>query len=281
MDDFCVFILSYQRPDKVFTYDTLIKNGFTGKIFIIVDDNDKYINEYYSKFKEKVIVFNKNNIKNDFDLMDNFDNYNCVVYARNACWKIAENLGIKYFLQLDDDYTRFAYKKNEKDENINAVTIKNLDNVFKFFLDFFKSINAYSVAFSQFGDFIGGTKGNAVKNPRFRKCMNSFFCSKDRKFKFFGTLNEDVNVYTLYGSQGKLFLTLYDIALDQKTTQKNSGGLTDIYLEEGTYVKSFYSVMCMPSSVKISCMKTKHDRLHHLIKWNNTVPCIIDEIYKK
>ena len=32
-------------------------------------------------------------------------------------------------------------------------------------------------------------------------------------------------------------------SLLQKETQSNSGGLTDIYLELGTYVKSFYSVI--------------------------------------
>lgn len=46
-------------------------------------------------------------------------------------------------------------------------------------------------------------------------------------------------------------------------------------------VKSFYSVMISPSSVKINLMGNKHKRMHHVISWNNTVPKIIKESYKK
>ncbi|MCK2620993.1 hypothetical protein MZE52_22450, partial [Escherichia coli] len=40
-DDFCAFILTHGRPDKVLTYRTLRRAGYTGKIFIVVDDEDK------------------------------------------------------------------------------------------------------------------------------------------------------------------------------------------------------------------------------------------------
>ena len=29
-----------------------------------------------------------------------------IVYARNACFDLAKDLGITYFIQLDDDYDR-------------------------------------------------------------------------------------------------------------------------------------------------------------------------------
>ena len=44
--------------------------------------------------------------------------------------------------------------------------------------------------------------------------------------------------------------------------------------------KSFYSVICMPSSVKVSMMG-KNKRLHHNIEWNNTAPKIIAERFRK
>ncbi|MEW3551668.1 hypothetical protein MZV21_26770 [Escherichia coli] len=37
-DDFCAFILTHGRPDKVLTYRTLRRAGYTGKIFIVVDE---------------------------------------------------------------------------------------------------------------------------------------------------------------------------------------------------------------------------------------------------
>jgi thioester reductase-like protein len=71
------------------------------------------------------------------------------------------------------------------------------------------------------------------------------------------------------------------VQLTQAATQKTSGGMTDAYLQYGTYCKSFTTVMMMPSSVKVSMLVTTNQRLHHSISWINTVPMIINERYKK
>ncbi len=39
------------------------------------------------------------------------------------------------------------------------------------------------------------------------------------------------------------------IANLRDSTQQTTGGMTEAYQENGTYVKSFYSVMHMPSAV--------------------------------
>lgn len=80
-----------------------------------------------------------------------------------------------------------------------------------------------------------------------------------------------------------MFLTYTDIVIEQVQTQKNKKGLTDIYLDLGTYVKSFYSVMCCPSCVTINMMDgtKKTMRLHHNASWNNCTPKIISDRYKK
>lgn len=137
------------------------------------------------------------------------------------------------------------------------------------------------LALAQNGDFIGGAAGGIADSYKIkRKAMNSLICSIHRRVTFLGRINEDVNSYTLLGSRGKLFMTVNQIALHQLTTQANTGGMTDIYLDNGTYVKSFYSVIAMPSSVKISMMGDKRPRLHHRVKWKNTVPRILSENVK-
>ena len=55
----------------------------------------------------------------------------------------------------------------------------------------------------------------------------------------------------------------------------------DIYLNMGTYVKSFYSVMYAPSCVKISTLGTANKRIHHLVEWDYCVPRIIEDKYQK
>ena len=278
MNNFAAFILTHGRPDNVKTYKTLKKCGYTGKIYLICDDEDTKLDEYKEKFKN-VLVFNKDEVKKNIDVADNFNKRNVILYARNVCFDFAEKLGLDYFLELDDDYTNFEFKYIEGDK-LKSKKIKDLDYIFNLMLEYLETTNALTVAFGQGGDFVGGAQG-CIKDGTKRKAMNSFFCKTKNKFKFIGSINEDVNTYTLLGSQGKLFLTILDIALEQLQTQSNKGGMTETYLDSGTYLKSFYSVMIMPSAVKIGLMGNKNMRIHHKIDWNRCVPKIINEKYKK
>ena len=140
---------------------------------------------------------------------------------------------------------------------------------------------AATVAFAQGGDFVGGLDGGNFKKGLLRKAMNSLFCRTDRPIDFRGTMNEDVTTYTTLGSRGRLFFTLCNMCVIQIPTQSLDGGMTESYLETGTYVKTFYSVMAMPSCIKVSMMYTKHKRIHHRIDWECCVPKIINEKYRK
>lgn len=281
MIDFCVFILTHGRPRKQYTYNSLKKQGYTGKIYLIIDNEDKTAEKYYELYKNEIIMFDKKKMAEKFDEADNFNDRRSIVYARNACFEIAKKLKIKYFIQLDDDYTVFNYKATGK-YYYTEKPIKNLDRIFEIMLEYYKKIPALSIALAQNGDYIGGKyseKSNSVTATR--KCMNTFICTTDREYKFIGRINEDVNVYTCYGSRGEIFLTLRNIAIIQKQTQHNDGGMTEIYIDNGTYIKSFYTVMYCPSFVKINLMGTENKRLHHMVKWNNAVPKIISEKHRK
>lgn len=278
--DFAAFILTHGRPDRVYTYDELRKSGYTGRVVIVVDNEDKTLENYKSRFGEQVYVFDKAAIAKTMDEGDNFNDRRAIIYARNASFDIARDLGIKYFIQLDDDYTHFRHKMDDKENYSGGIRILDLDRVFDAMLDYYVSTPFLSIAMAQGGDFVGGELGSAWHKPK-RKCMNSFICSTDRPFKFFGRVNEDVNTYTNLGSRGGLFLTIMKVALQQKQTQSNAGGMTEMYQASGTYVKTFYSVMYQPSSVKVNTLGSKFDRIHHRITWKHTVPVILSEEYKK
>lgn len=280
--EFAAFILTHGRPNNVITYTTLRKHGYTGDIYIICDNEDSTLDEYIKIYGDKVIIFDKLEISRTFDQADNFEDRRSIVYARNASFSIAEKLGVKYFWQLDDDYTSFSYRVKQGNKLLH-LKLDNLDEVLKRFIEYFKNTpKLHSIAFAQGGDFIGGVESCIVKSPiGKRKAMNSFICDVDRPFKFRGRINEDVNTYTQGASTGLLFLTVYNVMLNQKQTQSNAGGMTDIYKLNGTYVKSFYSVIFQPSSVKVSVINgTSNTRIHHRIKWRYTVPHILREEVK-
>ena len=284
--DFAALILTHGRSNSVVTYNTLRRQGYSGRIVLMVDDEDPQIDAYRKKFDDQVVVFSKQAAIDMTDSGDNFGKRNSVVYARNYTFTVAKELGLKYFLELDDDYTQFRYTfDNDRNYITRNIEIKSLDGVIEAMLDFFIESGATSIAMSQGGDFIGGEKSQLSKLERrgkfSRKVMNSFFCDVDKPFKFMGRINEDVNLYAENGRRGELFITVPRIRLEQKQTQANDGGLTDIYLDLGTYVKSFYSVMYAPSCVKIAEMGVTARRLHHRLSWKNTCPLIIPEEYKK
>lgn len=280
LNDFCVFILSHGRPDNIYTYKTLKKHGYTGPIYIIIDNEDSTIKEYKKLYKDKVIVFDKLAVSKTVDEGDNFNDRRVILYARNACFDIAKKLGYEYFIELDDDYKYFRYKTNDKFDFVADLYVLNLNRIFEILLNFYKAIPAASIAIAQGGDFIGGEKAHKGFRLK-RKCMNSFICSTKRPFKFIGRINEDVNTYTNLGARGCLFLTITLLYLYQPDTQSNKGGMTDIYLNSGTYIKSFYTVMYAPSCTKVQLMPSKYPRLHHSISWDNAVPMIIREKHKK
>lgn len=279
-NNFAVLILSHGRPDRVYTLNTLKKCGYTGKYYIVIDNEDSSEAEYKKLYGKSVIVFDKLDISKRYDTGDNFKDRRTVFYARNACFEIAMDLGLDYFLELDDDYTSFEYRKPEGGKLL-VTSCKQLDRLFSDMLEFLDRTGALTVALAQGGDFIGGAESSFWIKGLHRKAMNTFFCKVTDPIEFVGRVNEDVNTYVTRGIRGDILLTVSDAGIVQKGTQSNSGGMTDVYLDSGTYLKSFYSVMYAPSCVKIGVIRSIHERIHHRISWNNCTPKIINERWKK
>jgi hypothetical protein len=276
-DDFAIFILTHGRADNVQTFKALRKFGYTGKIFIVIDDEDASADAYRKAFGDAVLVFSKREIAEHFDEGDNFNDRRSVFYARNACWALARQVGVRYFMECDDDYTSF-YLRSDRRGDGSHVRAECLDLVITAMLDFLIATPALSVAMSQGGDQIAGPGGVTI-----RKAMNTFICDVERPFAFVGRVNEDVNTYTSLSRVGGLFLTIPRIEVIQSQTQSNPGGMTELYLDTGTYLKSFYSVMYCPSSVKISGLYyfASKMRIHHRIHWPTTAAQIVREAHRK
>ena len=155
-NDFCVFILSYKRANNMCTIDSLLRANYTGKYYIILGNDDPTINEYIDKYgKDKIIIFDKEEQARLTDACDNFDKRKVILYARNFCFDIAKQLGYKYFLELDDDYTNFRYRY-EEDGQFRTCYVREFDELVDIMIDFLDTTNAHTVAFGQSGDYIGG-----------------------------------------------------------------------------------------------------------------------------
>lgn len=273
---FAVFILTHGRPHDVVTFTTLRDSGYTGRIYLLVDNEDATVPTYVEKFgAENVIIFDKAEIAKTTDAADTTGDRRSTVFARNASFQIARDIGLDYFLQLDDDYKDFQYRY-KRSGILYCLSVKNMNDVVTAMLDLLDDTNAATVAFSQGGDHLGGAS-TFEKLKTKRKAMNSFFLRTHNPIKFSGRLNDDVNAYVTLGARGQLFFTLLRLQLVQGRTQETPGGLTDVYRAGGTYVKSFYTIIMAPSCVSLVMMGQSHRRLHHRVQWNNAVPKIISE----
>ena len=273
-DNFAAFILSHGRADNMLTLNALKECGYTGKWYIIIDNEDEQGELYKERFgSEHVIVFDKLEESKKCDTCDTpFAKRNVILFARNASFGIAKDLGLDYFIELDDDYTTFRYRYIEGG-SLKTSYVTDMDSVMEAMLDFLDESGSLTVAMSQTGDFIGGAGCCMLRDGHYlhRKAMNSFFCRTDRPFKFIGRVNEDVNTYLTLGSRGNLFFTFAQMSLNQAATQqsKGGGGMTTTYLDQGTYTKTFYTVMMMPSCTKVSIIGYRDFRMHHCVDWEH------------
>lgn len=146
-NDFAVFILTHGRADNVVTVPAIKKAGYTGKIYFIIDDEDEQAEEYKKNFgADRVIIFDKQAAYDRADTMDNFNDHRAIIYARNECWRIAEELGLKYFLMLDDDYKSIDYRY-EEDGKLKYKPSHDFDRVFEDMIQFLEVSGADTVAF--------------------------------------------------------------------------------------------------------------------------------------
>lgn len=274
------FILTHGRPDKVHTYNLLQRINFQGDIHILIDNEDTTAAEYIKKFgKNRVHIFDKLAESKQFDTADLSEDRRAIVYARNASQRIAKQLGYQYIWQLDDDYSAISWRK-AVGTTLKSRIIKDINGLLDATMNWMETSGAKTVAFAQGGDSMGALDSTRWREEVLRKAMNSFIINLDNPIKFVGRLNEDVNAYTLGGSRGDLYFTLMKVQITQPTTQQNKGGMTDVYLSSGTWVKSFYTVMMCPSAVKVRRMG-KYTRYHHKIYGNNVYPKILSHVWQK
>lgn len=279
--DFCVFILTHGRADNVMTYNKVRKHGYTGRIYLVVDDEDTQLPRYKELYGDKVLVFSKEEASALFDPMDNFNEKRTITFARTYAFELAKQVGVRYFIELDDDYHSFTFRFT-KEREFKERNTYSLDAIFDILIDFMKATPTQTIAMAQGGDFIGGAQGLCgEKIFLHRKAMNSFICDVERPFTFRGTFNEDVNTYLRLGNTGSLFFTNNMVCVHQGVSQQNKGGITEAYKRFGTYVKSFYSVMTNPTAVKVAVMGDTDKRIHHKVLWRHAVPKIVSEDWKK
>ena len=277
--DFAVFILSHGRADTISTYRALRDGGYTGRTYVVIDNEDNQEELYRQKFGDDIIQFDKRDYLEKTDLGDLDTDRRIGVFARNFIQDEAKRLGYKFHLQLDDDVHGFTYRFAQG-KVLRALHCSHLDEVFSGMVEYMKETPITSLSFALSAYNMGGVDGS-IKDGMTRKTMTTFLMRADDVQYFHMRMNDDITTSLINGMRGKLYYSYLPIEVEVDKTQVKAGGMTDIYQKNGTYRKSFYSVMCCPSCVKVSAMGITDYRIHHTISWNNAVPKLLSERWCK
>jgi len=266
-----ICILSFRRADILYkrTYKLIRAAGYNDdEIFIFVSDDDETQEDYKKKFKN-VIIFKRNYFETDERINRK---EKTALHARNFIYKYCRDNNIEAFITLDDDYKCFCYIGCK-------VTVKSLKKINEKIFDAFKSMppRIKLIALAQSGDFVCSQRIFIANQKIFcRKVMNYFYCLSSRPVGWIGVLNNDTCTYAKLANIGELCFTVWGIHLHQPRTQKNSGGLTDLYKSEGgTYLKAFYPLLAHPTAVRIKFLGTNDFRLHHSIVWKKLASAVL------
>jgi hypothetical protein len=272
-------IVTHRRPDAQHTLRALQAAGSKLPVVLVVDDLDPTIDDLESRHPGQVRVFSKAAYAARVDAAWQ-PTGRSVLEARAAVWDLAAAEGWSHFVMLDDDYRRFFVAATSNVGRAEFVIESGLDRIFSAMfriLDMAPSVDL--VAIAQTGDFYG-----KPIDVGFRKVMNAYACRTDRRVDFLGELNDDVNMYLTRGARGRVLITHPGALVQQGLTQQFKGGLTELYLDTGTYQKSMISVVVAPSCVKVRTLVGHgggEGRPHHKINWHAAVPKIIRERWRK
>lgn len=259
------FILSYDRPKRQHTLRLLRRFRWPYPIRIVVSSDDPQLDKYRELYGNLVVTFDRASVSCDY--CDNRPPSG-VLAARNVAWDLAVALGWTHFLVLDDDYTHFSKRKICDPRSswakrgalggfldvTSTFDVARLCEAMWRWLDICPQL--LCVSFTQSGDMCQYLK---------RKVMQTFFLRTDRRFEFIARMNDDVTTYFDLGIRGGIVMQIPIFGIRQCGTQSQPGGLTDLYRQYGTYIKSLYTLLRWPAHAVVSRVHTV-GRIHHWIR---------------
>ena len=276
-NDFACIVISHGRPECS-TVKVLRECGYTGKIYIVVDDEDKTLPDYIERYGADVHVFHK---EESFDTGDLGGSKGVATYARNECRKVAVKNNVSYYFMLDDDLKSLSYRYNDNG-HLRGIKARELDRLFDGICTYFDEAPVQCIGFGNAVDYIGGVptfeKGNTS-----RTVMNGYFLRTRNAFDWNGRYSEDSITDVLQSRKGQTWfrfipvMNVFDVWLPKKS-QEYTGGCISAYKSEGSFKLRFYATMFCPDCIKI---KESGEGYDWSVASENAYPKILSWRYKK
>ena len=263
-DNFAVYITTHERAEEQLTLDTLRRQGYTGKIFLVVDNEDPQLSQYKDRFKDMVVTFDKRKAMEKSDTMFNKRDRPSPLFARNWVLKEARKGQYCQGLIIDDDIKSMDYRYEDHGK-LRGQKVTVLDKVFESLMDFMNESGVNSVGFAVADHFFGGLNSDIVMNRITPRLYNDYFFNEKSDFEFVGFHTEDLVSCEINENTGTPLWTICDICLSSPPVGTSEGGMAATYDSKWQWANAFLPLMARPDVGGIKLNKAGNE-------WRDSVP---------
>ncbi len=278
-------ICTHGRPNAQHTYETLRKSGYTGEIYLILDDEDNKLKDYNRFIDEQhednlfCSVFNKQSYIDKSDTGTNENQRKCILYAKNFCEDLAQDMKLDAFIIADDDILNFRFRYVEDESLKSQKVIGTMDDVIEAYYRAMIDCNMIATGFGFTQFYFSGTESFENDNmQKYRVPYNFVFRNGKHKVDWMSWFGEDIITAVYYGRIGQLWTALPYVQQEIVALASADGGMKDTYDSNSSARLAMQNLMYLPTELKAYLYKGK---FMASIKRENAFPKIISSSFKK
>ena len=275
--NFAIFICTHGRPYAQFTYNALRTAGFTGKIYLVVDDEDSTV-PALQELGYDILQFCKQYYIDTVDIGRRRSDAKraAILYAKCACEDFAKELQLDAFVIADDDLTNLRYRY-EEDGHLKSLKVSNLDKVVENYCEYMLESGVCMTSFGAMPLYMAGIV-TPKKIEEARIPYNILFRNTSIPFNWISEMNEDI-ISVLADKSGHYIQMLPFIKYDMKELHAGAqGGMTANYKAMTLFQRVQTIIMYDPVSVYYIAMKTG---ITHAVHKELAFPKLISSSCKK
>lgn len=277
-----VFICTHGRPDKQHTLETLRKSGYDGKICLVVDDEDDTIQELMDNYDEDntyIQQFNKQMYIDKSDTGTNENQRKCILYAKNFCEDLAQDMKLDAFVIADDDILNFRFRYAEDDSLKSQKVISSMGDILEAYYSTMLDCDMVATGFGFTQFYFSGTESFSSENiQKYRVPYNFVFRNARHKVDWMSWFGEDIITAVYYGRVGQLWTAMPYVQQEIVALASASGGMKDTYDGNSSARLAMQNVMYLPAELKAFNYQGKYMAS---IKRDNAFPKLISSCFKK
>lgn len=276
-----VFICTHGRPNSQHTLHLLRNSGYTGKIYLIVDDEDNTLQELMLKTygQAQIVEFCKQEYITKSDTGTNENQRKCILYAKNFCEDLAQNMKLDAYVIADDDILNFRFRYPEDGSLKSQKVLTTMDEVMDAYYQVMIDCDMVATGFGFTQFYFSGSESFGNENmQKYRVPYNFVFRNAKHRVDWMSWFGEDIITAVYYGRIGQLWTALPYVQQEIVALASASGGMKDTYDGNSSARLAMQNVMYLPAELKAYLYKGK---FMASIKREQAFPKLISSSFKK